>query len=83
MNPVAARNTIDLILVRIKNLQEYPDTGTPLAGKIDVPTPYRFVRAGNYLAFYRKLENHIYIDRILYARRNYLRILFSVFDDEL
>ena len=37
----------------------------------------RFLVIGKYLAFYRIVENEVYIDRILYGGRDYLRILFD------
>ena len=38
---------------------------------------------GSYLTFYRVLDNDVYVDRVLYGRRDYLRILFGdVQDDE-
>ena len=38
---------------------------------------YRFLVSGNYLSFYRTYGNEVYVDRILYARRDYMRILFG------
>lgn len=32
---------------------------------------------GNYLTFYRAYGSDVYIDRVLYGRSNYLRILFG------
>ena len=43
----------------------------------DVESDYRFLVSGNYLAFYRAYGNTVYVDRILYGRRDYLRILFG------
>jgi len=48
-------------------------------------TDYRFLVCGNYLAFYRYKDATVYVDRILYGRRDYLKILFPEFvnhDDE-
>ena len=36
---------------------------------------------GNYLTFYRVNGNEVYVDRILYGRRDYLRILFGDMQD--
>ena len=38
---------------------------------------YRFLVSGNYLSFYRTYGNEVYVDRILYARRDYMRVLFG------
>ena len=36
---------------------------------------YRVVGIHNYLVFYRVTANHIFVDRILYKRRDYLPLL--------
>lgn len=40
-------------------------------------TDYRYLVCDKYLAFYRCISGDIYIDRILYGRRDYLTILFE------
>ena len=75
-NRAAAANTVDSILSRIDLLKTFPESGTPLSSIYPIKTDYRFVVCGNYLAFYR-YHSRVYIDRILYAKRNYLKILFS------
>ena len=41
----------------------------------------RFLVSGKYLIFYHAFRNDIYIDRVLYGGRDYLRVLFrDVFD---
>lgn len=51
--------------------------GTPLSSVVNMKNDYRFVIFGNYVAFYRHVDGIIYVDRILYARRNYLRMLLN------
>lgn len=46
-----------------------------------VETDYRFVISGNYLSFYRYRDDTIFVDRILYARRDYMKILFGDMDN--
>lgn len=75
-NPTAARNTISKILKSFRVLEQFPFSGTPLrAGEID--TGYRSVTSGNFRTFYRCNETDVYIIRILYGRRDYMRILFG------
>jgi prevent-host-death family protein len=38
---------------------------------------YRFLVCGSYLAFYHTLAKKVYIDRILYGKRDYIKILFG------
>lgn len=51
--------------------------GALLSSVADTESNYRFLVSGNYLIFYRAYEKEVYIDRILYARRDYMRILFG------
>ena len=43
----------------------------------EVESDYRVLVTGSYLTFYRVRGNEVYIDRVLYGRRDYLRILFK------
>ena len=53
-----------------------PGIGTALSSKVPFDTDYRFLVCGNYLAFYRYKDAIVYVDRILYGRRDYVKILF-------
>ena len=74
-NPEAAENVINAILDAIDVLEDFPESGAPLEPHINLDTPYRFVTAGNYIAFYRFEDNTVYVDRILYQKRNYKKLL--------
>jgi len=78
-NPIAAINVVSRITKSIKNLIDMPDVGTPLSSKVPFDTDYRFLVCGNYLAFYRYEDKTIYVDRVLYGRRDYVKILFPEF----
>ncbi len=54
---------------------EFPESGAPLEPHINLDSPYRFITAGNYIAFYRFEENTVYVDRVLYQKRNYAKLL--------
>jgi len=75
-NPIAAVNVVSRITKSIKNLKDMPGVGTPLSSKVPFDTDYRFLVCGNYLAFYRYEDKTIYVDRVLYGRRDYVKILF-------
>ena len=66
-NPTAAESTVQRILQSLYILKQYAQAGTPLATLTAVKTDYRFITSGT----------DIYIDRILYSHRNYLRILLQ------
>lgn len=76
-NPTAAECTVNNILDAADQLADFPQAGTPLASIADVESDYRFLVTGNYLTFYRAYDHEVYVDRILYGRRDYLRVLFG------
>jgi plasmid stabilization system protein ParE len=75
-NPVAALNVVSSITKALKKLKDMPEICPRLSSKIPFETNYRFLVCGNYLAFYRYENKTIYVDRILYGKRDYLKILF-------
>lgn len=52
--------------------------GVKLSISLDIEVDYRYIICGNYMTFYRYSNNAVYVDRILYNKRDYLQILFSV-----
>lgn len=76
-NPDAADNTVNAILDRAEALREFPYSGALLDAISRIHSDYRFVTVGNYLVFYRVCEETVYVDRVLYARRDCLRILLD------
>lgn len=80
-NPNAALSTIKKIMKNIRMLSEYSLIGTPLSSVADVRGEYRYLVIDNYMVFYRSDGKKVFIDRILYGRRDYLRILFDT-DEE-
>ena len=78
----SAINTVDRILKRIRQLEAFPEIGAPLSSIIDIEVPYRCLVCGNYTAFYKFENNEVHIIRILYARRNFMQILFGKNADE-
>ena len=76
-NPNAALATVNRITKTLRILRTHAFAGAPLSSVTDVESDYRFLVSGNYLAFYRAYGNTVYVDRILYGRRDYLRTLFG------
>lgn len=76
-NPDAALRVIQRFRKTVKPLAEFPEMGAPLlaAGKQSVP--YRYLVCGSYLIFYHIGGEAVYIDRVLYGRRDYLALLFG------
>ena len=75
--PDAADNTVNAILDRAETLREFPYSGAPLDATSRIHSDHRVVTEDNNLACYRIREETVYIDRVLYARRDCLRILLD------
>lgn len=75
-SPIAARNVTDKIIKQISSLSDFPKIGTMLSSIINMETGYRFLVCGSYTAFYRYIDNTVFVDRILYGKRDFMRILF-------
>ena len=76
-NSAAALSTVGKITKTIGGLREHAFIGSPLSVKINVSSDYRYLISGNYMIFYRVLGDDVFVDRILYGRRDYIRILFA------
>jgi len=81
-NPIAAVNVVSRIIKKIKILKNTPGMGVPLSSKMSFDTGYRFLVCGNYLTFYRYEEKTVFVDRVLYGRRDYVKILFPEIDGD-
>ena len=75
-NPQAAENTVNKIMDTVDELKDFSEIGALLSSVTEVESDYRFLISGNYMIFYRVIDKEVYIDRVLYGRRDYLRILF-------
>lgn len=76
-NPIAALRIIEKIVESYELLKEFPMMGGALSSKIDISTDYRFLICDYYIVFYKVESGYVSIYRILYAKRDYLRILFK------
>jgi addiction module RelE/StbE family toxin len=77
VSPKAAVNVASKIIESYEKLKEFPLLGMELSSKIDVTTDYRYFISGNYIVFYKTDDSYVSIYRILYARRDYIKILFE------
>lgn len=76
MNPSAAESTVNGILDTADMLREQAEIGKPLYFSSGLYSGYRYLIYQNYLAFYRVLNDTVFIDRVLYGKRDYMRLLF-------
>ena len=76
-NPDAALRIIRRIHDTMSPLREFPDMGSPLLIAGNQSVPYRRLVCGSYLIFYHVGSEAVYIDRVLYGRRDYMALLFG------
>lgn len=80
-NPSAAQNTVEGIMDKVDILRSFPEAGAKLEFENGLNSGYRYVSFKNYLAFYRfRSDGIVYIDRVVYSGRDYMRILFPNID---
>lgn len=76
-NPIAAQHIVDGITNSVDALASFPESGTKLVFDNNLDSGYRYVIFQNYLVFYRLRQTHIiYVDRVIYRGRDYMRLLF-------
>ena len=80
-NEQAAIHTVAKITGSIRRLADFPQSGAPLASIVDLDTDHRFTSCGNYTAFYRYEDGVVFVSRVLYGRRDFMRILFKQSDE--
>lgn len=76
-NDIAAANTLKKIFDRILELESFPKMGALLNSVTNTDNSYRYLLCNNYTAFYRIEKDSVYIVRVLYGRRDYIKILFE------
>lgn len=81
LNETAANNTVSNIIEKVHMLVSFPEIGAPLSSIVDIETNYRYLVCGSYIAFYRYEDDTVFIDRVLYARRNYMQSLFEITEE--
>ena len=81
-NRSAAERVTDRILDAVDQLKNFAEMGTPLSSIADVGTNHRFLVSGSYMVFYRVNGQDVYVDRVLYGRRDYLNVLFRELPEE-
>lgn len=75
-SPEAADNTINKILDKTDLLADNPEIGTGLYLENNLFSGYRYLVSDNYLAFYRIAPDAVFVDRVIYGKRDYMKLLF-------
>ena len=74
---IRVQNTVEGIMDKVDILMSFPEAGVKLEFENGLNSGYRYVSFKNYLAFYRlRSDDIVYIDRVIYSGRDYMRILF-------
>lgn len=76
-NPIAAKNTLSAITGEVRKLEQFPAMGPLMRDGEGKETDERMLFCRNYLVFYRLEGAKIYVDRVLYSRRDYAALLFD------
>ena len=74
-NPAAAHETVNAILDGAESLEGFPFVGSLVEGIPFLKEGYRFLPVRNYLIFYRITDTQVFVDRILYKKRDYSQLL--------
>ena len=76
-NPIAAKNTVNGIMDCVDILKQFSKAGSTLKFSNGINSGYRFVQYKNYIAFYRISGNDVFVDRVIYGKSDYMKILFK------
>ncbi len=76
-NETAAENIVKLIVKQIRILERNPLIGGPLSARINIETNYRYLVCKKYLVFYYVDKTNVYVSRVIYGKRDYVKILFG------
>ncbi|GAE93713.1 plasmid stabilization system protein [Gracilibacillus boraciitolerans JCM 21714] len=74
-NPEAANEVLDRVMTSLKYLEKFPYAGLRVMEERLKHFEFRMVISEPYIAFYRVIENTVYIYRILHGARDYIQIL--------
>ena len=74
-NPPSAKRIVSDILDQAEDLEALPFIGSIVEGLPPDGGEYRVIGVHNYLVFYRVADTCVFVDRILYKRRDYLPLL--------
>ena len=74
-NPEAANEVLDRVMTSLKHLEKFPYAGSKIMEDSLSSFEFRMVISEPYIAFYRVIENTVYIYRILHGARDYIQVL--------
>jgi plasmid stabilization system protein ParE len=75
VGPLSARKITDRIYSALEKLKTFPDLGIACRDKNLAAAGYRMLICGNYLCFYRKTDNIVFVYHIVDGRTDYPKLL--------
>lgn len=76
-SPGAAEKTVNKILDKTDMLADNPEIGAQLFFDNELFSGYRYLVSNNYLLFYRISDDVVLVDRVIYGKRDYMKLLFN------
>ena len=76
LNPGSANGILKRITSDLRSLERFPELGTVIQLE-ESSVVYRYLVCGSYMPFYHIQGDNVIVDRVLYGRRNYMKILFG------
>jgi toxin ParE1/3/4 len=77
-SPIEASKILDIIMSSLQRLEKFPHSGAPLLDRIFKQFSFRMVIIEPYIAFYRVIEDKVFVYRILHGSRNYSHLLKEI-----
>ena len=73
-NEIASNNLKNNVNKEIQRIKQFPHIGIKLY-RDNIETKYRYIIVENYFVFYYVSNDKIFIDRFIYAKRDYIKLL--------
>lgn|ERR1035437_558412 len=80
-NPQAAVTILANIMKSLDHLRTHPNSGSPLFERSLDRFHFRMVVVSPYIAFYRVVDNTVFVYRVLHGARNYTHLLKGKLDE--
>ena len=72
-----ALNIIKGIMDSVKPLSDFPNMGQVFFLPDGTDSGYRYVLYKKYITFYKIINDEVFIARVMYQKRDYIRVLFD------
>jgi len=73
----SAVKVVDAINSRLRQLSDYPFSGSKVPDKWFIARGYRMAISGNYLIMYRLVKNEVIIEGVINARKDYSKLFLE------